>query len=183
MLMGLSVFRARPLFVDWDPLVLVGVAGSVIASGIGVCIASRRRHMVPVALTVAAIVATLGAHYVVLSSAGPSPVERMASLIESARQGNEPYARHAVFNRNLIFYTKDAFVELPVLRAAEELLREPARALVVLKVEDVETLEARGVPLARLGEVTYLNTGSLTLRTLLDPTPNRLERVVLVANR
>ena len=53
----------------------------------------------------------------------------------------------------------------------------------MLRVEDADRLDAQGVPLERLGQVRYLDTGGLNLRTLLDPRPDRLQRVVLVANR
>jgi hypothetical protein len=43
---------------------------------------------------------------------------------------------------------------------------------------------ASGVSLQRLGEVSYLNTANLKVRTLLAPDPSRdVEKVVLVANR
>jgi hypothetical protein len=50
--------------------------------------------------------------------------------------------------------------------------------------EDVDRLEAEGVTLLRLGETTYLNTGTLNFRAILDPDPvTRIRHVVLVANR
>ena len=153
------------------------------AAGIGVCLTVVRHRWTPAALTAAAIVATLVTYCVVLASPGPAPVERMASLIAASREGDERYGRHAVFARNLVFYTRTAFVELPVLQAASDFLRAPARVLCVLRVQDVDRLEAQGVPLDRLGQVSYLDTGGLNLRTLLDPRPDHLQRVVLVANR
>lgn len=181
--MGILVHRAQPLFVDWDPWVISMLATAVVMSGIGVLAASLKSRWSPAALTIAAIVTTLGAHYVVLATPGPSPVERMASMIAAARRDDERYGRHAVFNRNLVFYTERSFVELPVLGAADDLLRDPDRVLCALKAEDVARLQRRGVPLTPLGEVTYLNTGSLNLRTLLYPRPEMLERVVLVTNQ
>ena len=181
---GGLLYRARPLFVEWSIVWTTGVAVAVILSGVGVLTVVLRRRWVPAALTVAAVITTLGAHYVVLATPGRAPVERMASMIEDAQEANERYGRHAVFDRNLVFYTHAEFVELPVLRAAQDLLSEPDRVLCVLKAEDADRLEALGLRLKRLGEVTYLNTGSLNLRTFLDPDPDRqLQRVVLVANR
>ena len=45
-------------------------------------------------------------------------------------------------------------------------------------------LQAEGMELYELGSVSYLNTGSLTLRVLLDPDPTRyVERVLLITNK
>ena len=182
-LLGILAYRARPLLVDWDELWTTAAAGAFWAAGIGVCLTVARHRWTPAALTAAAIVATLVTHCVVLASPGPAPVERMASLIAANREGHERYGRNAVFARNLVLYTRSAFVELPVLQAASDFLRAPARVLCVLRVEDADRLDAQGVPLERLGQVRYLDTGGLNLRTLLDPRPDRLQRVVLVANR
>ena len=183
MLVGALTYRARLLFVEWHPRVLTVLAVAVVLSGIGVCLTILRRRWAPGSLTAAAIVATLGAHYVILATPGLSPVETMAAMITAVRHDDEPYGRHAVFNRNLGFYTKRPFVELPVLHAADQFLRRPDRVLCVLSAEDADQLRARGVSLTELGAVTYLNTGNLNLRTLLDPSPDSLERVVLVTNR
>ena len=182
-LLGILAHRARPLLVDWDALWTTAAAAAFWAGGIGVCLTVVRRRWTPAALTAAAIVATLATHWVVLASPGPAPVERMASLIAANREGDERYGRHAVFARNLVFYTRTAFVELPALQAASDFLRAPTRVLCVLRVEDADRLEAQGVPLERLGQVTYLDTGGLNLRILLDPRPDHLQRVELVANR
>lgn len=182
-LLGILAYRARPLLVDWDAPWTTAAAGAFWAAGIGVCLTVVRHRWTPAALTAAAIVATLATYCVVLASPGPAPVERMASLIAASRQGDERYGGHAVFARNLVFYTRTAFVELPVLQAASDFLRAPARVLCVLRAQDADRLEAQGVPLDRLGQVRYLDTGGLNLRTLLDPRPDHLQRVVLVANR
>lgn len=180
---GIMIFRAKILFIEWNPNLITVVAVGVGLSGLIVCLTSAKPRWTPVAVAFAAILTTLGAHYVVLANPGPAPVERMASLLVKARQNEEPYGRHAVFNRNLVFYTRARFLELPVLRAADDLLRQSERVLCVLKEEDAQTLRDRGIALTSLGEVTYLNTGSLTLRTFLSPSPKHHQRVVLVENR
>ena len=182
-LLGILAYRARPLLVDWDAAWTTAAAGAFCAAGIGVCLTVVRHRWTPAALTAAAVVATLVTHCVVIASPGPAPVERMAALIAANRAGDERYGRYAVFTRNLVFYTRSAFVELPVLPAASHFLRAPERVLCVLRVEDADRLEAEGVPLERLGQVRYLDTGGLNLRTLLDPRPDHLQQVVLVANR
>ena len=74
-------------------------------------------------------------------------------------------------------------MELPVIDAVRDFLRSPERVLCVLRAEDAHRLERDGVDLREIGAVSYLNTGNLTLRMLLDPDPDRyLQRVVLVTN-
>ena len=66
----------------------------------------------------------------------------------------------------------------------QEFLQAPERVLCVLLEEDAALLERDGLPLRRLGSVSFLNTGGLTLRALIDPDPRReLTEAVLVANR
>ena len=123
------------------------------------------------------ILATLGAHYVLLASPGPAPVQRMAALVAQARTGDEPYGRHRVFDRNLVYYTRSPYVELATLGAAQEFLQAPERVLSVLLEEDAALLERDGLPLRRLGSVSFLNTGGLTLRALIDPeSPTGIDR-------
>ena len=182
---GGLVYRLRSLLVDWNPTWVTALAVAVAAAGIGVIVAGLARPAwVPRALAAASIVVAVGAHVIVLASPGPAPVERMAAMVRQARRAGEPYGRHRVFDRNLVFYTERAFVELPILKAAEDFLRSPERVLCVLLDEDVARLEARGITLTRLGDVSYFNTGNLNLRTLLDPDPDTyLQRVVLVTNK
>ena len=102
-----------------------------------------------------------------------------------AEQGNaEPYGRHRVFNRNLLYYVQSPHIELPIMRAVHDFLRSPERVLCVLREEDVRTLARDGIPFRRLGSIPYLNTGSLTLRMLLNPDVDRyINHVVLISNR
>ena len=181
--LGILIFRARVLFSEWSPHWITVVAASVALSGLIVCLTAAKSRWTAAAVAFAAILTTLGAHYVVLASPGPAPVERIASLLTEARQNEELYGRHGVFNRNLVFYTRAQFLELPILRAADDLLRQPNRVLCVLRAEDVKTLRDRGLTLIGLGEVTYVDTGSLNFRTFLSPNQDHRQRVVLVANR
>ena len=184
LVVGSLGFHARPLFLDWSTTWTTGVALAVMLSGLAVPIAAWRRTWVPQALVAATIVASLGAHYVLLAAPGRAPVERIAAMIGDAQPSNTRYGRLRVFNRNLVFYTKRQFVELSALDAARNFLSSPARVLCVLLAEDVDRLEAEGLPLRRLGETTYLNTGTMNFRTILDPDPaTRIRHVVLVANR
>ena len=179
------LLRARPLFIEWGPGWTTALAVALGAGGVFVCLTARRHWRLPAAgLTGAMILTTLGAHHVLLASPGPAPVQRMAALVAEARTGNEPYGRHRVFDRNLVYYTRSPYVELATLEAAREFLQAPERVLCVLLEEDAALLERDGLRLRRLGGVSFLNTGGLTLRALIDPDPEReLRRAVLVANR
>ena len=179
------LLRARPLFVEWNPGWMTAVAAVLAAAGALVCLTAALRGWLPVAgLTAAMTFTTLGAHYVLLASPGPAPVERMAALLADARTGGEPYGRHRVFDRNLVYYTESRYVELATREAARDFLQSPERVLCVLLEEDAARFERDGLPLRRLGDVSFLNTGGLSLRTLMDPDPERhLLRAVLVSNR
>ena len=189
------VYRARPLLFEWSAPVTLGVPAAILLAGSAVVAASLaawrhgphalpRARGIPALVAAAAVVMALAAHLVVLASPGPAPVERVAALLAAARGAGEPYGRHRVFDRNLVYYTRLPHVELSVRQAARDFLRSPGRVLCVLRAEDAALLRQDGLRLRRLGEWRYLNTGSLNLRTLLAPDPERdLQRVVLVANR
>ena len=178
------VYRASPLLVEWAPSWTTGVAAVVGLSGIGVLLSVTRPGWTPAAVVIASILVSVSGHVVLLSSPEAAPVERVAEILRAARQDNEPYGRYQVLHRNLIFYTRVPFRELGVEQGVTDFLRSPERVLTVLPAEEAARLEAQGLRLQHLGEVRYLNTGGLTLQTLLDPDPDRyLHRVVVVANR
>lgn len=187
-LLGVLTHRARPLLVDWDPPTVAAAAAAVTAAGLAVCLTAARPRWTPPALAAASIVVILTAHYVVLATPGPAPVERMTAMIASAATAGVDgedvrHGRRAAFHRNLPFYTRRPAVDLPTLEAASDFLGGPTRVLCVLPETDADQLEADGAPLERLGRITYLDTGGLTLRTFLDPDPAWLHRVALVTNR
>ena len=64
-------------------------------------------------------------------------------------------------------------------------LKSDQRVFLVLHQHDLERLKTiTSVPLTTLGEVTYLNTAGVRLRTLLQPLPDQdLDTVVVVSNR
>ena len=122
------VYRAAPLLVEWEPIWITGVAAAIGLSGVAVLLTIARPGWTPTAIVVAAILVSVGAHTVVLSSPGTPPVERVAEIVNDARQNDEPYGRYQVLHRNLIFYTRAPFRELGVERAVADFLREgPAR--------------------------------------------------------
>ncbi len=181
---GLTLYRARHLLSEWDVGWVYLAAGSIIASGCAVLACLRRPSWVPGALAASTIVVTLATHLVVLSSPGPAPVERVSALLATERSRGQSYGRYAVLHRNLIFYARAPFIELPIERAMRDYLGQPDRVLCVLPSEEMTRLRATGVSIRSLGEVRYLNTGDLTLRVLLDPDPARyVGRVAVVTNR
>ena len=177
--------HAGPLFLDWTPLWTTGVPLGVAVSGLAVIlVAAWHRRWIPHALVTATIIVVLGVHCILFAAPGSSPVQRMAAMIAGQDSLGVPYGRFRVFNRNLIFYAERSFVELSELDAARNFLSSPHRVLCVLLADDADRLEAGGLPLRRLGEVSYVNTGTLNLGTILVPDPaTRIRRVVLVANR
>ena len=191
LLIGGLVYRARLLLVEWSPAVTLSVPAAILLAGgsiVALSLAATRHGVrargIPGLVAAAAAVMAVGAHLVVLASPGPAPVERVAAMLAAARVADEPYGRHRVFDRNLVYYAGTPHVELPVRQAARDFLRSPGRVLCVLRAEDAALLRGDGLRLRRVGEVRYLNTGNLNLRTLLDPDPERyLQHVVLVANR
>ena len=178
------VYRAAPLFVEWAPAWTAGVSVVIGLAGVGVLLSIARPKWIPMALLTASILVSLGVHVVLLSSPESAPVQRVAEIVKTARQDDEPYGRYQALHRNLIFYTQAPFLELGVEQAVTDFLRSPERVITVLPAETVSRLEAQGLSFQRLGEVRYLNLGGFTLATLLDPDPDRhLQRLVVVANR
>jgi hypothetical protein len=90
-----------------------------------------------------------------------------------------------VLERNLVFYTRVKQVDLIDEGRALDFLKSPERVLLVVRDTDLSRLESiAGITAKRLGEVQYLNTASVRLRTLISPLPEQdLERILLVANR
>ena len=106
-------------------------------------------------------------------------------MIRVNRHGGEPVGEYEAFVRNLVFYTR--FHTLQVFNDAGALafLKSSERVFLVVHQTDLERLKTlTDIPLNTVGAVTYLNTASVRLRTLLAPLPEEdLETVVLVSNR
>ena len=160
--------------------ILLGVSGL----GVSVVAFSSRQRLIPTALVVASVVSTLTVQYVVLSRAGPEPVLEMAALIRAAGPETIPYGRYRVFVRNLLFYTGRPHVDLASEEQVRVFLESTEPVLCVIAEPDLRSVRAHGVTAHEIGRVTYLNTGNLTLRTLLWPNPSTdLETVLLVTNQ
>lgn len=186
---GLAVllFRARSLFITAYPsLTLIATAAILIAAAaLSWVAASRAWKPLPVTMAAAATVLLLAAQFGALSGMRPEPVEEMAGLVHTNRTADEPVGEYQVFVRNLIVYTRVKQVELFNEAAALDFMTSPNRVLLVIRPGDLERLETMsGVSMRRLGQVEYLNTANIKLRTLLRPIPSQdLQTVLLVTNR
>jgi 4-amino-4-deoxy-L-arabinose transferase-like glycosyltransferase len=183
---AILLLRARSLFLTAYPaLTVAGIAAIFAAAAAVAFIAMTRRwHALPMTMTGAGAVALLSLQFGAMAGVRPEPVEEMAALVR-ANHGAEPIGEYQVFVRNLGFYTGTRQTELYDESQAVSFLRSPDRVLLVVRADDLARIEsAAGVAAQRLGEVRYVNTANLKLRTLLAPDPARdIERVLLVANR
>ena len=179
--------RAQPLFISAVPA-LSWVAVAVIAAGaLGIAgIAVTRQWIrLPVVVAISSALLLLGVQFGAMAGKRPEAVEQMASLVSANRHANEPVAEYEVFVRNLVFYLGFKQQVLFDEENAVAFVRSPERVLLVVREDDLPALSsASGVALNRLGQVSYLNTANLKVRTLLAPDPTRdVETVVLVSNR
>jgi 4-amino-4-deoxy-L-arabinose transferase-like glycosyltransferase len=179
--------RAAPLFINASPLLTsTGIAILAISALVLAVLAiARRWTWLPVTMTVCATLLLLSLEFGVLAGARPEPVERMAALVRMHRQSGEPVGAYQVLVRNLVFYTRFRQVDLLDEGHALDFLRSTERVLLVVRASDLPRLESiAGVHAMRLGEMQYLNTANIRLRTLLSPLPSQdLEHVLLVANK
>jgi hypothetical protein len=136
-------------------------------------------------MTGAAIVLLLAVQFSVFGGRRPESVEQMAALVETHRTAGEPVGSYEVFVRNLVFYSRFKQEVLFDEARASEFMRSPTRVLLVVGADDLPRLESiSGVKTTTLGEVRYLNTANIRLRTFLNPVPEQdIQRVLLVTNR
>ena len=185
-LFGVLVYRAQSLLVDGAPATTLTAAVLLVLSGLGVSVVavSSRQRLIPAALVVASVVFTVTVYYALLSRPGPEPVEQMAALIRAAGPEGVPYGRYRVFVRNLVFYTGRPHVDLASEEQVRVFLESTEPVLCVIGEADLQHVRANGATAHELGRVAYLNTGNITIRTLLWPDPKtELETVVLVTNQ
>jgi len=183
---GALVYRAQSLLTGVSAGAVLTGAVLLAVSGLGVSVVavSTRQRLMPGAIAVASVIATLTVHYVVLSRAGPEPVEEMAALVRAAGPETVSYGRYRVFVRNLVFYSGRPHVEMTTAEQVLAFLGSTEPVLCVIGEADLERARADGVSAHELGRVTYFNTGNLTIGTLLSPDPSTdLETVFLVTNR
>jgi 4-amino-4-deoxy-L-arabinose transferase-like glycosyltransferase len=171
---------AYPL-ATWMGVCLLGCSGILLA---GVVATSSWRRL-PLAATIAGVLVLLSVWFGALAGNRPEPVEQMAAMIHSHRSAQEPIGVLDVFTRNLGFYTGAPRMQLYGTQQASIFLHSPERVLLVLRSADVPAVAAAsGLTLKTLGEVRYLNTANIRLRTLLRPDPTmEIETISLVTNR
>jgi 4-amino-4-deoxy-L-arabinose transferase-like glycosyltransferase len=186
-IVAILLTRASPLFIVASPLLTYGGIALISASALVLAwlAATQRWRLLPTTMASCATVLLLSVQFGALAGAGTEPVERVADLIRMHRQSGEPIGAYQVLERNLGFYTRVKQVDLIDEGRALDFLKSPERVLLVVRDTDLSRLESiGGITAKRLGEVQYLNTANVRLRTLISPLPEQdLERVLLVANK
>jgi hypothetical protein len=142
-------------------------------------------RLLPIGATISGALVLVSVWFGALAGSRPEPVEQMAALIQSHRSAQEPIGVLDVFTRNLGFYTGVPRMQLFGVEQAGQFLHSPERVLLVLRSADVSAVtQSSGLTVKTLGEVRYLNTANIRLRTLLRPDPaNEVEMISLVSNR
>ena len=179
--------RMEPLFVNayplatWMSVCLFGCSAIALA---GIAATSSWR-VLPIGSSVAGVLVLMSMWFGALAGNRPEPVEQMAALIHSHRSAQEPIGVLDVFTRNLGFYTGAPRMQLFGVEQAGLFLHSPERVLLVLRSADLPAVTAAsGLNPKTLGEVRYLNTANIRLRTLIRPDPaTEIEMISLVTNR
>jgi hypothetical protein len=185
--LAVLLWRARPLFINAYPA--LSLTAVIVMAGAGLVLAgtavTRRWQRLPVIAAGCAAALLLSVQFGALAGIRPEPVERMAVLVAAHRTQAEPVGQYQVFVRNLVFYTRFTQEEIFNEARAIDFVQSYERVLLVIREVDLPRLEiVAGVPLRRLGQVRYLNTANIKLRTLLWPLPDQdLDTVLLVTNR
>jgi 4-amino-4-deoxy-L-arabinose transferase-like glycosyltransferase len=179
--------RMAPVLVNAYPLATwVGVClfgcSAIALAGIA---ATSSWRVLPIGASVAGMLVLVSVWFGALAGNRPEPVEQMAALIQSHRSDRETIGVLDVFTRNIGFYTGAPRMQLYGVEQAGVFLHSPERVLLVLRSSDVPAVAAAsGLTPKTLGEVRYLNTANIRLRTLLRPDPTmEIETISLVTNR
>jgi 4-amino-4-deoxy-L-arabinose transferase-like glycosyltransferase len=189
-LIGVLLWRAARVLMVADvptlttgPMLITAVGVVVTAS---VPVLSRRAALS--ALTIAAAAVLVVFQWFLLSPGRPEPVETVARAIRADGPVDRLCSCGAM-GRSLAFYAhrKSIIANVTADNTAElsQFLDSPDRVLAAVDGRALAAVEAtRNHRFPRLTEVTYLNT-SVWQRgeTLIDPDPNWVQRVVLIANR
>jgi 4-amino-4-deoxy-L-arabinose transferase-like glycosyltransferase len=184
-LLGVLYVRLAPLFMNTLPtLTWVAAALSVACATAFVAIAlTERWHLLQMVGPIAAAAVLLAYQFGALSGRRPEAVEQMAALVQANRVADEPVCIYNVFVRNLVFYTRFKLVQAFDAEQAARLAESPNRVLLVAASDDITAIEhAMGTSLRVLGQVEYVNSANLRLRTVLQPDPDEKVTILLVAN-
>jgi len=184
--LALAFVRMEPLLISAFPMAMwigacvLGCSGIALA---GIAATSSWR-MLPAAASVAGVLVLVSVWFGALAGNRPEAVEQMASLIASHRSADEPIGVLDVFTRNLVFYTGTPQMQLYGIEQAGMFLQSPNRVLLVLRSTDVPAVAAAsGTAPKTIGEIRYLNTANIRVRTLLRPEPTEIETISLITNR
>ena len=179
--------RMEPLFVNayplatWMSVCLLGCSAIALAR----IAATSSWRVLPIGSSVAGVLVLMSVWFGALAGNRPEPVEQMAALIRSHRSAQEPIGVLDVFTRNLGFYTGAPRMQLFGVEQAGLFLHSPERVLLVIRSVDLPAVTAAsGLNPKTLGEVRYLNTANIRLRTLFRPDPTtEIEMISLLTNR
>ncbi|MEY4095955.1 MAG: Undecaprenyl phosphate-alpha-4-amino-4-deoxy-L-arabinose arabinosyl transferase [Acidobacteriota bacterium] len=185
--LAVLLYRAQPLLINVQPVYTM-IASCLIATAGAIVIlvaVSGAWRTAPVVIALAGAITLPVMQYGALSSGVDDTVRQMARMVQQQRQGNEQVGTLGVFVRNLVFYSGVRTVDVIGDEQAKNFLAQPARALLVAPVSEIDRLERdHGIKLNRLGELLYFNEAGVRVRTLLWPEASRdLTRVVLVSNQ
>jgi 4-amino-4-deoxy-L-arabinose transferase-like glycosyltransferase len=181
------LYRARTVVVSaypsltWAGIIAVVCAGLALA---WVAIA-RAWTRLPMVMAVSAATLLLTLQFGAFAGKRPEAVEDIAAMISANRHGAESVGEYEAFVRSLVFYTRFTHVQIFDDAGALAFLASSERVFLVVHRADLDRLKTMtDLPLNTLGAVTYLNTASVRLGTLLSPLPDQdLETVVVVSNR
>ena len=186
LLLAAMVLRLRPALItveSWAPWVAAAAMAGVALALAAIAVTGRWRAL-PAAMAGTGLVVLLAVQFGALAGRRPEAVEVMARAVLDHRGAIERIGPYRVFVRNLVFYTRVRQDDLFDEAAAVRFLQSAERVLLVVRPTDLTLIEHRaGVTTRELARVTYLNTANLRLGSLLTPTTDLLETVVLVTNR
>jgi 4-amino-4-deoxy-L-arabinose transferase-like glycosyltransferase len=181
----LVFIRMEPLFISAYPLATwIGVCLGCAAIATAGVAATWSWRLLPMVSSAAGALVLVAVWFGALARNRPEPVEQMATLIASQRSVGEPIGVLDVFTRNLVFYTGSPQMQLYDVEQAGMFLQSPERVLLVLRSTDLPAVaSASGTAPKTIGEIRYLNTANIRVRTLLRPDPTEIEMISLVTNR
>ena len=185
--LALLFYRSRVLFTSaypdltWAGIALVCVAAIALAA-VGL---TRSWRWLPAVMAISSAALLLAWQFGAFAGKRPEAVEEIAAMIHANRLGGEPIGEYNAFVRNLPFYTRIRQQQIIDDNGAIAFLRSNERVFLAVGRSDFERLKTiSGVPLKTIGQVTYWNTASVRLRTLLEPLPEQdLDTVMLVTNK
>jgi 4-amino-4-deoxy-L-arabinose transferase len=184
-LLVLVSIRMEPLFISAYPRATwIGVCLGCAAIATAGVAATWSWRFLPLVSSAAGALVLVAVWFGALAGIRPEPVEQMATLIASQRSAGEPIGVLDVFTRNLVFYTGSPQMQLYGVEQAGMFLQSPERVLLVLRSTDLPAVAAAsGTAPKTIGQIRYLNTANIRVRTLLRPDPTEIEMISLVTNR